>query len=81
MEQKSIYDEYFALHAQHIQEYGIKTTIVLMQVGVFYEMYGLRNVATQEIKRDDAEPRIVEFGNICELAVVPKSNAFYLNKK
>ena len=81
MEQKSIYDEYFALHAQHIQEYGIKTTIVLMQVGVFYEMYGLRNVATQDIKRDDAEPRIVEFGNICELAVVPKSNVFYLNKK
>ena len=76
-EKKSIYDEYFALHRKYISEYGEMNTIVLMQVGIFYEMYGLGNTTTQEIKLDAGEPRISEFGRICELAVVPKSKVFY----
>jgi DNA mismatch repair protein MutS len=74
----SIYDEYFALHRQYTAEYGKENTIVLMQVGVFYEMYGLRNVETGH---DEKEPGITEFGRICELAVVPKSKVFYNDRK
>ena len=74
----SIYDEYFALHRQYTAEYGKENTIVLMQVGVFYEMYGLRNVETGH---DEKEPGITEFGRICELAVVPKSKVFYGGRK
>jgi len=77
-ETASIYDEYFALHRQYTAEYGKETTIVLMQVGVFYEMYGLRNVETGH---DEKEPGITDFGRLCELAVVPKSKVFYNNRK
>lgn len=74
----SIYDEYFVLHRKHLAEYGQSNTIVLMQVGVFYEMYGLRNVETG---LDETNPNIGEFGRICELAVVPKSKVYYQDKK
>jgi len=78
---KSIFDEYFALNKQYISEYGKTNTIVLMQVGGFYEMYGLQDAVTMETKRNEGEPRITEFGQICELEVVPKSKVSYGSSK
>ncbi len=49
-------------------EYGSKS-IVLMQVGAFYEMYGVQDPQTGTITGSD----IQEFSNYCELAVSKKN--------
>lgn len=77
---KSIYDDYFALHKKHAPEFGQLSTVVLMQVGVFYEMYGLKHIETQEIRQNKDDPLIIQFSQICELAIACKSNCFYENK-
>jgi DNA mismatch repair protein MutS len=59
--------EYFELTKKYNEEYG-ENTIVLMQVGAFFEVYGLCNPDTGEI----FESKIVDFSHICELAVVDK---------
>ena len=44
----SIYTEYFKYTKEYQEKYG-KNTIVLMQVGAFFEVYGIRNSITGEI--------------------------------
>jgi len=60
--------EYFDLTKRYINEYG-ENTILLMQVGSFFEVYGKLNKSTEEI----SESNIEEFSKICELAVVEKN--------
>ena len=57
----SIYDLYFNYTKQYKNEYGDKT-IVLMQVGSFYEMYGIQN-QHGEITGSNVE----DITNICNL--------------
>ena len=60
--------DYFDLTKKYIFEYGEKT-ILLMQVGAFYEVYGIRNKNTEQIRNS----QIHDFSKICELNIVDKS--------
>lgn len=55
-------EEYFELNKKYQLEYGEKT-ILLMQVGSFFEVYGLQS----------NKKTITEFSQICELNVVEKN--------
>lgn len=63
----SLISEYMSFTEKHRSEYGPKT-LVFMQVGAFYEIYGLRDPETGEITGS----LINEFANIVECAVVNK---------
>jgi len=60
--------EYFDLTKQYCNEYGEKT-ILLMQVGAFFEVYGILDKKTNNISNS----QILEFSRICDLAVVEKN--------
>jgi DNA mismatch repair protein MutS len=60
--------EYFDLTEKYCSEYGEKT-ILLMQVGAFFEVYGILDKQTNNISNS----QIVEFSRICDLAVVEKN--------
>lgn len=60
--------DYFDLTKKYIFEYGEKT-ILLMQVGAFYEVYGIRNKSTEQLRNS----QIQDFSKICELNIVDKS--------
>ena len=60
--------EYFELCSKYQNEYGEKT-ILLMQVGSFYECYGVRSSNSSEVKKS----KIMCFSHICELNVVNKN--------
>ena len=60
--------DYFDLTKKYIFEYGEKM-ILLMQVGAFYEVYGIRNKNTEQIRNS----QIQDFSKICELNIVDKS--------
>ena len=59
--------DYFEKTKSYQQQYG-KKTLVLMQVGAFFEVYGLQNKETQEITGS----AIVEFSRICDMAIADK---------
>lgn len=59
----SLLKDYFEKTKKYREEYGEKT-LVLMQVGAFYEVYGLKN-------NNDATS-IMSFSKICDLNVVDK---------
>jgi len=60
--------EYFELTKRYQEEYG-KNTILLMQVGSFFEVYGIFNRDTQLLTGS----KIVDFSQICELNIVDKN--------
>ena len=60
--------EYFELTKQYQNEYG-ENTILLMQVGAFFEVYGNYDNLTQTITMS----KIQEFSQICELNIVDKN--------
>ena len=58
--------EYFTLTKQYLDEYG-QNTILLMQCGAFFEVYGLKD------KNDlICGSNIIDFARICDLNVVDK---------
>ena len=59
--------EYFELTQKYKNDYG-SNTILLMEVGSFYEVYGLINKNTNKIIGSSIE----DFSQICELNVVEK---------
>jgi DNA mismatch repair protein MutS len=59
--------EYFELTKKYQEEYG-ENTILLMQVGAFFEVYGIYEKETETVKGS----KIIEFSQICELNVVDK---------
>ena len=63
----SLIKDYFDKTNKYYKEYGQKT-IVLMQVGAFFEVYGLKNIETQAIYGSE----INSFSKICDLNVVDK---------
>jgi DNA mismatch repair protein MutS len=60
--------EYFDLTKRFQEEYG-ENTILLMQVGSFFEVYGKYSEKTELISGS----KIVDFSQICELNVVEKN--------
>lgn len=70
-EETSIYKEYFDSTIEYTQKHGDKT-IVFMQVGSFYEMYGLKYIGSEEIKGS----LIVEIADIVGLAVSSKKYTY-----
>ena len=65
-----IYKEYFELTEQHKQQLGTNT-IVLMQVGSFYEMYGLKCMKTNEIQNTS---NIVAAAHTCFFKIADKKD-------
>lgn len=59
--------EYLELTKKHQKEYG-QTTVILYQVGSFFEIYGLKDGKTGEIK----ESHIQEVSQICQLNISEK---------
>jgi DNA mismatch repair protein MutS len=62
----SLIRDYFDKTKKHIDEYG-ELTIVLMQVGAFFEVYGLKD--NNDLIYDS---NIIDFSRICDLNVVDK---------
>ena len=63
----SLVKDYFEKTIEYKQLYGVNT-IIFMQVGAFFEVYGLRDSKTSDIKGSD----IVEFSTICDLNIADK---------
>jgi DNA mismatch repair protein MutS len=70
-EEISIYKEYFDSTIKYTKIHGDKT-VVFMQVGSFYEMYGLKYIGSDEIKGS----LIVEIADIVGLAVSSKKYTY-----
>lgn len=64
----SLVSQYFKDTKELKEQYGDKS-IVLIQVGAFYEVYGLQNPETKEITGSD----IADFSRLCELAISRKN--------
>lgn len=62
-----IVEDYLSLTEKWKQEYGDKT-LVLMQVGSFFEVYGLKDVSG-----NIEGSNILDFSSICDMLVSPKS--------
>jgi DNA mismatch repair protein MutS len=65
-EPKTIYEKYLDHTANYRQQYGQKT-IVLMMVGSFYEVYGLKSVGG-----DVSGSEIIAFSQICQMNISEK---------
>ena len=63
----TVIKDYFKYTKENTQKYGEKT-IVLMQVGAFFEVYGYKESKKGEMKGS----KIEEFGRIIEYKIVPK---------
>lgn len=61
-------DTYFRLVTEHSREYGDKT-IVIMQVGAFYEVYG----KSHKLINGYFGSKIQEYSDLCDLKIAPKS--------
>lgn len=59
--------DYFEKTKEYQNQYGLKT-LVLMQVGAFYEVYGLQNKQTGEISGSP----ILDFSRICDMNIADK---------
>ena len=65
--EESIYKTYFDLTEKYTKQYGEKS-IILLQVGAFFEIYGLRDSLGKIVKSE-----IESIGQICQLAIAEKS--------
>ena len=63
----SLLQEYLSLTKQYKEQYG-ENTIVLMQVGAFFEVYAICNKEDNSITGSS----IIEFSKICELNIADK---------
>lgn len=63
----SIYKDYIDLTKKYVDQYG-KNTVVLMQVGAFFEVYGFKCPRTGNILKSE----IVEFSQLCSLNIAEK---------
>jgi DNA mismatch repair protein MutS len=64
--------EYFELTKKYLNEYG-ENTILLMQVGSFYECYGIKKISEPDCEDIIYGSKIIDFSQICELNVVSKN--------
>ncbi len=67
----SIYADYIQLTKQYAEKYGEKS-IVLLQVGAFFEVYGFRCPISNDIQ----DSKIEDFSQICNLNISEKKIVF-----
>jgi DNA mismatch repair protein MutS len=72
-ETPSIYRDYFRITEEYVEKYG-KNTFLLMQVGAFFEMYGLKSTENNSNRHSRSE--IDAFSQICSLSVSDKKIMF-----
>lgn len=78
MDTSSIFGEYFTHQRDAFKKYGPRT-VVWMEVGTFFEMYGLRDPLSREI--DATFSPIVDVAEICnQLTVTDKHLSFSIDK-
>jgi len=70
VETNKITKEYFDLSKEYTAKYG-KETIVLLQVGAFFEVYGLKDESGKI-----TESNIEEFSNMCQLNIADKKMVY-----
>jgi len=70
----NITSEYLQYIKKHTNEYG-KNIIVLLKVGAFYEMYGLKNKDSNVVGSD-----VEKICKICDLQLSERSNMFHDDK-
>ena len=70
VETNKITKEYFDLSKEYTAKYG-EETIVLLQVGAFFEVYGLKDEAGKI-----TESNIEEFANMCQLNIADKKMVY-----
>lgn len=73
-EEVGIFAEYFKYTRENREKYGDKT-LVLMQIGSFYEIYAVKNMESGDI----SESLIVEACEICQLNISEKKAVFGKN--
>jgi DNA mismatch repair protein MutS len=66
-EDNKIYAEYFRITREYQEKYG-KNTVLLMQVGSFFEIYGLKEQKTGDVVGSE----IIAISNICQFNVSEK---------
>jgi DNA mismatch repair protein MutS len=71
MSSNNIYTQYFTYTNENYVKYGNKT-LVLLQVGAFFEVYGVKSITTSNIIHSN----IVEFAEICQLNISEKSQSY-----
>ncbi len=74
-ESGSIYDDYFKYTEQAYQKYGANS-IVLMQVGAFYEMYGIK-MGTNGVTNGITNSKVQDIANICGGLAISEKKATY----
>ena len=70
-EEGKIYKEYFHLTQKHQEEYG-KNTVVLMQVGAFFEIYGLMTSDKEYTHHSE----IMKVCEMCQLNIAEKKMTY-----
>ena len=73
-EENKIYDEYFTYTKDLKNQYGDRS-LVLMLVGAFFEVYGLKDMETEEITKSN----LLDFITICNLNMSVKMELSKLN--
>jgi len=63
----SLVKDYFEKTKKYIEEYG-ENTLVLMQVGAFFEVYGMQNPTTKNVTGS----QILAFASTCDLNIAEK---------
>lgn len=71
-EDAKLYSEYFKITKEYRTRYG-NNTILLTQVGSFFEIYGLKNTKTNETME---ESEIVAVSNICQFHIAEKKATY-----
>lgn len=66
----ALVNHYLKVTAEHIKEYG-EDTVVLYQVGDFFEVYAIKDRATQKMNGS----RLEDFCRICDCAMYEKKNS------
>ena len=69
--ESNIYNDYFTYTKHNKSLYGNKC-VVLMQVGAFFEVYGVKDSLSGETSHSN----IVEFGDVCQLNISEKKANF-----
>jgi DNA mismatch repair protein MutS len=73
----TIYNDYFNLSTEWKKKEG-QQTILLFQVGAFFEVYGIKDLKTGYIQNDVGNESTIEyFSKITNLKIAPKSKTFY----
>lgn len=70
----TIYDDYITYHDKYVEQFGEKT-IVFLQVGDFFELYGVQN------DTENVGPDMYSIGDMCGLVITRKNKSIPENSR